>query len=136
MIYLLDTHVVCWAVLEAERLSMPVKSILENLTPQDQLAVADITLWEIAMLICKQRLIINIPLQQWIEQCIINLKLQIIPLSAEIVADSVQLPNNFHSDPADQLIVATARCIKATLLTRDQKILDWAKSGFLHTLAA
>jgi len=136
MSYLLDTHIVCWANLEAERLSSNVQTILEQSTPLDKLCIADITLWEIAMLINKRRLVISLPIQHWIEQCVSSLRLQILPLTPEIVADSVQLPGNFHSDPADQLIVATARCHSATLITRDQKIIEWAKPGFVNVLAA
>ena len=57
-------------------------------------------------------------------------------MTSQIAADSVGLPDHFHADPTDQLIVATARCTNATLITRDQKILSWAHPGFVKTLTA
>lgn len=79
---------------------------------------------------------VTLPLQQWIQQLIDSLQLQVIPMTSQIVGDSVQLPDGFHADPADQVIVATARCLNATLVTKDEKILTWAKSGFVRTLTA
>lgn len=136
IMYLLDTHVACWAVLDADRISTNTRKIIEEALSVEKLAIADISLWEIAMLIQRRRLIVSLPLQQWIQQVVESLQLQVIPMTSQIVGDSVQLPENFHADPADQLIVATARCMNATLITRDEKILSWAKSGFVRILAA
>lgn len=134
--YLLDTHVACWAVLDADRIKPATRKTIEEALGAEKLAIADITLWEIAMLIQRRRLIVTLPHQQWIQQVVESLQLHVIPMTSQIVGDSVQLPENFHADPADQLIVATARCMNATLVTRDEKILSWAKSGFVKILAA
>lgn len=136
IMYLLDTHVACWAVLDANKIQSSTRNTIEEALAVEKLAIADISLWEIAMLIQRRRLIVTLPLQQWIQQLVDSLQLQIIPMTSQIVGDSVQLPEDFHADPADQLIVATARCMNATLVTRDEKILSWAKSGFVKTLAA
>lgn len=134
--YLLDTHVACWAVLDADRINPATRKIIEEALAVERLAIADISLWEIAMLIQRRRLIVTLPLQQWIQQVVESLKLQVMPLTPQIVTDSVQLPEGFHSDPADQLIVATARCMNATLITKEEKILAWAQSGFVKTLTS
>ena len=134
--YLLDTHVACWAVLDADRIFHDTRKTIEEALAVEKLAIADITLWEIAMLIKRRRLIVTLPLQQWIQQLVESLQLQVIPMTSQIAADSVQLPEGFHADPADQLIVATARCLNATLITKDEKILSWAQSGFVRILAA
>ncbi|MGI4850591.1 MAG: hypothetical protein ACRYGR_01420 [Janthinobacterium lividum] len=89
------------------------------------------------MLIQKQRLIVTLPLQEWIDQLVKMLRLHIIPMTVQIIADSVQLlSQGFHADPADQLSVATMRCLKGTLITRDVKILEWSQKGFINTLKA
>ena len=134
--YILDTHVACWAALDADKITLDARQIIEQALLNDDLYFADISLWEIAMLIEKQRLIVMLPLQEWIDQLVKMLKLHILPMTTQIVADSVQLPLGFHADPADQLIVATARCMKGTLITRDEKILAWSQMGFVKTLKA
>jgi PIN domain nuclease of toxin-antitoxin system len=60
--------------------------------------------------------------------------LNILQISANIAAESVILPGDIHGDPADRIIIASCREISATLVTRDQKILDWANLGHLKTL--
>ena len=134
--YILDTHVACWAALDADKLSPETRQVIEQALLSDDLYIANISLWELAMLIQKQRLIVTLPLQEWIDQLVKMLRLHILPITVQIVADSVQLPQGFHSDPADQLIVATTRCFKGTLITRDEKILTWSQKGFVKTLRA
>lgn len=134
--YVLDTHVACWAALDADKLIPETRQVVEQALLSDDLYIANITLWEIAMLIQKQRLIVTLPLQEWIDQLVKMLRLHVIPMTVQIVADSVQLPLGFHADPADQLIVATTRCLKGTLITRDEKILEWSQKGFVKTLKA
>ena len=62
--------------------------------------------------------------------------LSVKDISTEVAAESVQLMDDFHGDPADRIIVATAKCHGATLLTRDQKILTWASLGHIKSLQA
>ncbi len=133
--YLLDTHIACWAAFDADRLSPKIRSTIEKALSQNILAIADISLWEISMLIQQRQLIITLPLQQWIQQLVDSLYLQVIPMTPQIVADSIQLPEGFHADLADRLIVATARCFNATLITQDEEILNWSQPGFVRTLA-
>ena len=134
--YILDTHVACWAVLDADRLSLEARTGIEQALLNDDLGLASISLWEMAMLIHKQRLIVTLPVQEWIDQVVKTLRLHVMPMTPQIVADSVQLPSGFHGNSADQLIVATTRCVKGTLITRDDNILKWAESGFVHAVKA
>jgi len=66
------------------------------------------------------------PLSEWIEQALTYPGIVLLPLTSEIIVESVQLPGAFHKDPADQIIVATARLNDCPLLTADGKIQQYA----------
>ena len=72
-----------------------------------------------------ERLAFKIPVLEWLRPAQSYPGVQVLPLTTEIVVDSTQLPGNFHKDPADQLIVATARVHSLPLLTMDSKILAY-----------
>ena len=81
-----------------------------------------ISVWEIGMLIAKGRLALSMSADDWLlaVQSVPNVHL--LPLTAGIAIDSTRLPGSFHGDPADRMIVATARAINAPLVTADRKI--------------
>ena len=121
---LLDTHVWWWSVSEPAHLSsIAVEKILA--TRPSQRAIASISLWELAMLEAKQRIEMDIPVAVWLSRAVTKTGIRIIELTPTIAADSCNLPGSFHKDPADRIIVATARVHGLTLLTRDQKILEY-----------
>lgn len=130
----LDTHVLLWSLINPEELSKEVKQRIEAAQEANNLIISSITLWEIAMLNYKKRISIYEPLQDFLKT-ITNINgLVVQDISAEIAAESVALVDDFHGDPADRIIVATTRINSATLLTRDEKILDWAKLGHMKSL--
>lgn len=57
------------------------------------------------------------------------------PLTADILIDSSLLPGELHGDPADRIIIATARALDLTILTRDRHVLDYADKGYVRALA-
>ncbi|MEI6262790.1 MAG: type II toxin-antitoxin system VapC family toxin [Deltaproteobacteria bacterium] len=121
---LLDTHVWWWAISEPEKLSsVAVETI--NKSPSDQRFIAAISLWEFAMMVKKKRIILNMSPKDWFTHAIDNVGTKVIPLSGEIALESCNLSGNFHKDPADRIIVATARIHNVLLVTKDQKILDY-----------
>ncbi|WP_342270558.1 type II toxin-antitoxin system VapC family toxin [Rickettsia endosymbiont of Orchestes rusci] len=131
---LLDTHVVLWIMLEPEKIPEAIKQHIKIALENKLLFFSSISLWEIAMLAHKKRININQPIKDFL-QSITNIKgLSIKNISVEVAAESSLLINDFHNDPADRLIVATAKCYNATLITRDQKILTWAKFGHIKSL--
>ncbi|MFD1191746.1 MULTISPECIES: type II toxin-antitoxin system VapC family toxin [Phenylobacterium] len=71
----------------------------------------------------------------WFTRALTAPGLTLAALTPEIVIDASHLPGDLHSDPADRLIIATARHLGATIVTRDQKILDYAQAGFVEALA-
>ena len=131
----LDTHVLLWALLKSEELSEDAKQQINLAQEISQLLLSSISLWEIAMLKFKKRINIYEPIKDFLES-IANINgLFIKDISPEIAAESISLMDDFHGDPADRIIVATAKCYGATLFTRDQKILTWANLGHIKSLS-
>ena len=132
---LLDTHILLWALAKSEELSNEVKETIKTAKASKSLYISAISLWEIAMLAQKQRISIYCRIADFL-QTIENIEgLHIIPLNAMIAAESVMLPE-LHNDPADRIIIASCREKSATLVTRDQKIIEWANSGYLKVIPA
>ena len=130
----LDTHVLLWALLQPEELSEDIKQHIALAQQNCQLFLCSISLWEIAMLKLKRRINIYEPIKDFLNY-IANINgLSVKDVSPEIAAESVLLMDNFHSDPADRIIVATTKVFGATLITRDQQILKWANLGHIKAL--
>ena len=87
--------------------------------------VSVISCWEVAKLVEVGRLELSVPVTQWIERALALPGIQLLPLTPEIAIASSQLPGEFHRDPADQLIVATARIHDIPILTVDRRILAY-----------
>lgn len=121
-------------LLEPEELSESIKKHIALAQANNQLLIGSITLWEIAMLNFKKRINIYEPIKDFLES-IVNINgILIKNLTPEIAAESILLPDNFHGDPADRIIVATTKVYSATLITRDQQILAWANLGHIKFL--
>ncbi|MBE2286436.1 MAG: type II toxin-antitoxin system VapC family toxin [Prosthecobacter sp.] len=84
--------------------------------------IADISLWEVATLVKKGRITLNIELRAWFD--VVTQHVEVIPITPGIAARVADLPEEFHGDPADRLIVATALEMGVPLVTRDKKIRD------------
>jgi len=125
MKYLLDTHTWIWWNMNPPRLSQKVKEIMGNADMYDEMLLSAISPWEFSKLLEKNRLCISIDPEAWIDIALDMPKLRLVPLTPVLSYRSTVLPQPFHSDPADQIIVATAREENATLLSRDEKILDY-----------
>lgn len=133
---LLDTHTLIWISLGHPKMKKSASSKqIEKAYREHRLAISAISLWEIAMLEAKGRLRLNEPCQDWIEQVCNKLRLEIIPISVDIAVESSRLPGGFHGDPADRIIVATARKNRAVLITQDKLILSYGAQGLVSTLA-
>jgi PIN domain nuclease of toxin-antitoxin system len=91
----------------------------------DGLGVSIISCWEVAKLVERGRLELTIPVERWIEQALAYPEVELLQLTPRIVVESTQLPGEFHRDPADQMLVATARVYDIPLLTADSKLLDY-----------
>ncbi len=91
-------------------------------TPPTERLVSVISCWEVGKLAELHRLSLPMSVGPWLERATHPGTVQIVPLTLPIIVDATSLPPGFHKDPADQLIVATARTLSATLLSIDEKI--------------
>ena len=133
---LLDTHIWLWLVLGSAVLSSAGRKRISGAASVGNLRIAAITVWEIALLASRSRIILGKPTILWVAEADAASTVTIEPLSPSIAVKSWELPETFHPDPADRMIVATARVTGAVLMTRDQQILDYAARGHLTATAA
>jgi PIN domain nuclease of toxin-antitoxin system len=133
---LLDTHIWLWLAAGTGQLSRETRETIAIAASGGQLKVAAISIWEIALLASRNRILLGKPITEWVEQALLAPGLSLEPLSPVIAIESCRLPAGFRSDPADHFIVATARVTVARLMTRDRAILDYAAQGHVTAIAA
>ena len=122
MRYLLDTHIWIWANAAPESLSKKHRELLENLQSEGEILLSAISLWELCKLVEKERITLFEDTEAWVKAALDMAKLRVIPLGFSVFFKSTTLPQPFHNDPADQMIVATARMYDATVVTQDRLI--------------
>ena len=121
---LLDTHIWVWWIHGDENLTSNHFALISD-NEEESIGVSTITCWEVAKLVEYGRLELPVPMKEWFEEALGYPGISLLPLSPEIAIESTQLPGEFHRDPADQIIVATARIHDITLVTVDSKIVDY-----------
>lgn len=122
MSHLLDTHILLWWLEDGGRLSPEQGRVLREASPADPLLLSAISLWEVAVLHELGRIRLSRPLEEWLRMASAPPLVRVCPVDAAVAAETARLPQGFHRDPADRLIVATARLQGATLLTSDGRI--------------
>ena len=122
MKYVLDTHAWVWWHMQPKKLSQRVRAIIADLEQYDELLLSAISCWEFSKLLEKKRIGISCDPEEWIREALEMPKLRLIPLTPTISYRSTNLPQPFHEDPADQIIVATAREENATVISKDKLI--------------
>lgn len=123
---LLDTHAWVWWVSEDRRLSRSARRVIEKALATDALWLSLISIWEVAKKVEKGQLVLDRPLDAWLDAATDRRGLHLAELTRPILTESCRLPPLFHGDPADQIIVATARDRDALLVTKDRQIHQYA----------
>jgi len=134
-VIVLDTHIWVWWVHGDSSLPASVRTLLDA-SEQTGIAVSAISCWEVAKLVERGRLTLPCPVFDWLQQARAYPGVRFIELSPRICVEPTQLPGEFHRDPADQIIVATARVLDAPLVTVDGKILQYAHVKLTPTNAS
>jgi len=119
---LLDTHVWLWWLTGQSSLPERERMTLDLVAARQELCLSAISLWEAQMLHAKRRVELPLPFAEWLRRAAAPGVVRVLPLDTEVVIALDALPVSFHGDPADRLIVATARVHRLPLATHDERI--------------
>ena len=119
---LVDTHIWYWWVSGQRKLSAPQAQALSD---SDEVALSAISVWELCTKTANGKMSLDRPIEAWLQAALDNPRLTVIPVTLEIAVESSRLPGEFHKDPADRMIVASARLMDIDLVTADRKILGY-----------
>src|ERR1019366_9814183 len=112
------------------------REAIHEASRQDRILVSAITAWEIGVLASKKRIDLHRDVMEWVRGALSFAGVSLVPLQPEIAMASTRLPWEMHPDPADRILVATARHLGATLVTADQALLDFSRKGHFRALDA
>ena len=124
---ILDTHAWLWWVARDPRLSDTGRSAVEDARSEGTLWLSAFSIWEVAKKVQKEQLVLDRPLDDWLDQATTPVGLHVAELTRAVLVESCRLPGGFAGDPADAIIVATARSLGAVLVTKDQRIRDYGQ---------
>ena len=132
---LLDTHVWLWYA-EGIPETLPIGALarIDQARKERRLHVSVISVWEIGLLLAKNRIALSSPFQEWVEQGAALPGLRLRSLTAQVAMESTLLPGDLHADPADRFLIAEARVGGLTLVTADRKIIDYGRAGHARVL--
>jgi PIN domain nuclease of toxin-antitoxin system len=119
---LLDTHAWVWWIEQDPRLGDKAIAALDSLPADRRPFLCNISLWEVATLVERGRLTLDVPLREWLDAAAHPRSVRLLPLSPRIAAEIARLPDSFHRDPADRIIVSTSRVHQIPVLTHDDGI--------------
>lgn len=131
----LDTHVWIWAV-EGDRRALASSAIdaIEEAARGGAVRVSAISVWEMAMLEARGRISLSRPVDDWVDAALHAPGVRLLPLTPEIALESSRLPGAPHGDPADRILMASARVLGGQLATCDGEIIEYAERGQLSVL--
>ena len=124
---ILDTHIWIWWIDENPKMSAKNREIIQA-NQASGLGISIISCWEIAKLVEKNKLILECSVEEWLELALKHPGIQLLELSLPIILESTRL-SGFHADPADLIIVATAKIQGSLLITQDEKILNYLEKN-------
>ena len=132
----IDTHALVWMIEGEPQLGERARALIEDELDADGVVIAPITVWEAAMLVDKNRLALSKPVGLWFSEVLAVPGFRLGELTVAIGVDAGTLPSDIHGDPADRLIIATARALSCPVLTSDGKVLDYAQGGHVEAIMA
>jgi PIN domain nuclease of toxin-antitoxin system len=134
---LLDTHLWVWYVEnESRRFSKRITPLVERAVQRGDIIVSAISVWEIAQLEALRRLELSVDVRTWVGRALAFPGVRLKGLSPSIAIESTRLPGEPHRDPADRILIATARLTGAALVTCDDAVLGYAKKGHVRVVDA
>jgi PIN domain nuclease of toxin-antitoxin system len=133
---LLDTQTLIWFSQGDVRLGEAARRVVSDEAANDEVVVSPISFWEASMLVRKGRLSLGLDALEWAAAVLKQSAIRIEPISTVVAVDAGRLPGDIHGDPADRLIVATARSLACPVLTTDRKILAYADQGHVQAIDA
>jgi PIN domain nuclease of toxin-antitoxin system len=126
----LDTCALLWLAEGIELTAEIRKAVIGS-----QLNVSLITVWEIANLVRKKRIVLAMPVAKWFRRTLEMMEAIAPGPTTEILTESCELPGSPPNDPADRIIIATAREARMMLVTHDEAILAYSRFGYVRTMA-
>lgn len=132
----LDTHVALWTVEADPRMGKQARDRIQTEADRDGVIISAISIWEIAMLSARGRIRLPQDIKSWVDALLALPGIIYEPLRPDVAVNCHHLPGDFHKDPSDRLIVATARFHGVPLVTADKEILAYAAAGHLQAIDA
>lgn len=117
---LLDTHIWVWWLFADSRLTEEDRLALDQLAAAHDVAISAISIWEVQMLVTKNRISIHLPFEQWIREATRPDMVNVVPIDSNVGIALYNLPADFHGDPADKMIIASAISRGCSLVTADK----------------
>lgn len=128
----IDTHILLWMANGDSQLTTAARKAVNRAAFAGRVLISAISIWEIAMLERAGRIRLSKSIHNWIEDALSAPGFILAPLTTGIAIESCNLPGDFHGDPADRIIVATARVEGARLVTSDNRIRAYARQGHVN----
>lgn len=132
--FILDTHVWYWIIIGSDKVPRKIRNKIKTAIRESKIKVSIISAWEIAMLESKGRIKMHLNCLDWIKSALIAPGISLCNLTPEIIYESIHLPGNVNNDPADRIIIASARILNAELVTKDKNIVGYSNHGYIKTL--
>jgi PIN domain nuclease of toxin-antitoxin system len=133
-VILLDTCALIWSA-ENVSISPEASAEIARCAAKSQLYLSSVSAWEVGMAVRRKRLELQMPVESWVARVFSHPSVQIAPLTPEIAIRSCFLAGEFHADPVDRFLVATAIEMGLQLITRDAHILSYGRQGYVSVMA-